>query len=736
MTITARPLTLYSWQGQRILILLCAVAFLDFVDASITNVALPHILTELHFSAQSLQWVPSAYLLTYGGFMLLGGRLADLIGRRTILLVGTTVVGLSSLMGGVAGNAGVFIAARLVQGVGAALMLPAALSTLTTTFTEPRDRRSALGVWAAVAGLASALGILLGGVLTEGPGWRWVMFVNPIACLVVIPAALIFLPRDLRAARTTRFDLLGGALVTAGMVVLVYALVTAPDQGWGSASTWWEFGCAALLLAGFVAVESLTDHPLLPLDIFRVRGLAAANLTGLIGFAGMLSMFYFLTLYMQNVLHYSPIAAGAAYLPLTLGVGVSAGVGSKLLPRAGSRAVICLGALIAAAGLFILGHVPAGGGYLAHILPGLLLVACGVGPVFVGVTTAANAGVEPDRAGLAAAILNSSQQIGGALGLAIFSAVGTARVHQLLATGTPLLDATTSGIRHALLTAAAFAAAAALIALTTANGREDPDTVPVAGLESDRSHTAIGTAPLIRRTDVMDASHEQSRDRILVVGRSPGVLLEAVDILRSKGYRADATNQFDDVLDDYDPTATDIVVFGGMVPPETKQHLREQWAARNPKTTFVQGLAGIAGLIAAQAEGAASAGDAGHQDVAYDATQRVVRLTMDRTLHVVIEAWWATSFTPPEPTSTSLHVLDDDLSEGSHVVPVPGEVPPEASFLTVAVGSAVYAFTVGAMPKSVMRMVPTGGNAVSARPSTGAPALPPVAVVNTGSHDR
>jgi hypothetical protein len=233
----------------------------------------------------------------------------------------------------------------------------------------------------------------------------------------------------------------------------------------------------------------------------------------------------------------------------------------------------------------------------------------------------------------------------------------------------------------------------------------------------------------------MNASPELSRDRILVIGRSPSVLLETVDILRSKGYPADATNQFDHVLEDYDPTATNIVVFGGMVPAETKQYLREQFSARNPDVIFVQGLAGIAGLVAAQVEGAASAGETGDTDVAYDATQRMVRLTVDRPLHVIIEAWWATSLTPPEPKSTSMRVLDAELYEGYHVVPVPGEVPTEASFLTVAVGSAVYAFTVGAMPPSVTRMVPTGGGAAGVTPSPGALALPPVSVVNTRSHD-
>ncbi|MER6357471.1 MFS transporter [Streptomyces sp. NPDC001634] len=477
MTTVPPALTLRSRRGRQILLLLCAVAFLDFVDSSITNVALPHILTALGFTAQSLQWVPSAYMLTYGGFMLLGGRLADLLGRRNVMIAGTAIVGLSSLAGGFAGNEGVFIAARLAQGLGAALMLPAALSTLTTTFTDPRDRQSALGVWAAIAGLSSAVGILLGGVLTEGPGWRWVMFVNPIACVLIIPTVLRLLPRDLPAAQTSRFDVLGSVLATGGMLLLVFALVKAPDQGWGATRTWLELAGAAIILACFVVVERYARDPILPLSIFRVPGLAAANLTGLIGFAGMLSIFYFLTLYMQTVRGYSPIAAGAAYLPLTVAIGFSAGIGAKLLTKVGSRAVICAGAVIAAGGLLLLSRVPVDGSYLPDILPGLLLVAFGVGPVFVGVTSAANAGVEPSRAGLAAAILNSSQQLGGALGLAIFSAVGTARVHHLLAVHTAAHEATTSGIRYALTAGAAFAIAAAVIALTTANTHEDPNEV-------------------------------------------------------------------------------------------------------------------------------------------------------------------------------------------------------------------------------------------------------------------
>jgi EmrB/QacA subfamily drug resistance transporter len=491
-----------SPSGKRLLAVLCAVAFLDFVDASITNVALPHIRTALGFSVQTLQWVPAGYLLTYGGLMLLGGRLADLFGRRRILLVGTALVAGGSLLGGFADGAGVFVAARLGQGAGAALMLPAALSILTTTFTVDRDRHRALGVWGAVAGLSSAAGILLGGVLVEGPGWRWVMFVNPIACALIVPAVLAVLPADRPAARTVRFDLAGSTLVTGAMLLLVFALVEAPTQGWGATSTWLEFSGAAALLAAFVATERLVRDPILPVGTFRIRGLVAANVTGLVGFAGMLTMFFFLTLYMQTVLGYSPIEAGAAYLPLTFAVGVSAGVGAKLLTRIGSRAVICAGALIASGGLLLLSQVPVHGSYLVNILPGLVLVALGVGPVFVGVTAAANAGAPAESAGLVAAILNSAQQIGGALGLAIFSALATSRTSHLLATGLGVHAAATAGFQRALLVGAVFAAVAALISLRTANTHQAPmeaghatpasDTAAERGLPAETSTASLG----------------------------------------------------------------------------------------------------------------------------------------------------------------------------------------------------------------------------------------------------
>jgi EmrB/QacA subfamily drug resistance transporter len=463
-----------SPRGRHLLAVLCAVAFLDFVDASITNVALPHIREALGFSVQTLQWVPSAYLLTFGGLMLLGGRLADLFGRKRMLLIGIAVLGTGSLVGGLAGSSSIFVAARLGQGVGAALMLPAALSTLTTTFAPGADRNRALGIWGAVAGLSSAIGILAGGALVEGPGWRWVMFVIPIACVLIVPAVFAVLPADRPAAKTRRFDLVGSTLVTSGMLLLVFALVKAPTQGWSATATWLDLAGAAALLAAFLVAERFVVDPILPLSTFRIRGLVAANVTGLVGFAGMLTMFFFLTLYMQTVLGYSPLEAGAAYLPLTFGVGVSAGFGAKLVTKVGSRAVICTGALFASGGLLLLAQVPVHGSYLPNILPGLMLVAFGVGPVFVGVTAAANAGATASQAGLIAAIMNSAQQVGGALGLAIFSAIATGRTTHLLATGAGVHTAATAGFDHALLAGAVFAAAAALISLRTANTHQDP----------------------------------------------------------------------------------------------------------------------------------------------------------------------------------------------------------------------------------------------------------------------
>src|SRR5437763_2099410 len=399
-TPTSQTSFLATRRGKLTLALLCAVAFLDFVDASIVNIALPSIRRALHFSVADLQWVPAAYLLTYRGFMLLGGRAADLLGRRRVLVTGVVVIGISSLIGGFADSAGVLIAARLAQGLGAALTLPAALSILTTSFKDGKDRHTALGIWGGIAGIASAVGVLLGGLLTEGPGWRWVMFVNPIAVVFVLIAIVRLIPAERGRARLANFDALGAILATGGMLLLVYALVKAPTVGWGTARTIGELAGALVLLAAFVMSEQRVKNPLAPLSIFRINGLGYADATQLIAFAGFLALFFFLTLYMQTVLGYSPIQTGLAYLPLTFAVGIAATVSSQLVTRFGTRPVIVIGALIAAGGLYWLSRIPVNGSYVSDLLPPMLALSVGAGPALVGVTTAAYAGAPADKAGL------------------------------------------------------------------------------------------------------------------------------------------------------------------------------------------------------------------------------------------------------------------------------------------------------------------------------------------------
>jgi EmrB/QacA subfamily drug resistance transporter len=470
-----------------ILALLCAVAFLDFVDASIINVALPSIRQDLHVSVQNLQWVPSGYLLTYGGFMLLGGRAADLIGRRLVLATGTFVFGASALLGGLAQNAGTVIGSRLAQGVGAAMMLPSALSILTTTFREGPERRKALGAWGGMAGLGSAAGVLLGGLLTQGPGWRWVFLIKPPLCAIVLVGIFVLLEDDRRRGRLVNFDISGALLGTAGALLLVYALVRAPIVGWGSASTIGELAGAVVLLAAFGVNEGRSKNPLLPLSIFRIKGLAAADITQLIGVAGMFAMFFFLTLYMQDILGYSPIRTGLAYLPVTAGVGLAAGLSPRIIGRIGIRPVFAAGTLLAGGGMFWLSQVPIHGTYPADLLPGLMMISVGLGAEFVAATTAANAGVPPQAAGLAAALFNASQWIGGALGLAIFSAIATARTNHLLGSHAAPPVALDSGFHQALIAASIFMLAATLLALRTSSSRGEPEVV-----------VGIGPAPAVQ----------------------------------------------------------------------------------------------------------------------------------------------------------------------------------------------------------------------------------------------
>jgi EmrB/QacA subfamily drug resistance transporter len=461
-------------RGKLTLLLLCAVGFLDFVDTSIVNVALPSIRHDLHFSVQNLQWVLSGYLLTYGGFLLLGGRAADLLGRRRILVAGTTLFAVSSVACGLAQNSGTLVGARLVQGLGAAMMTPAALSILTTSFNEGTDRLKALGAWGALAGLSSGVGVFLGGVLSGGPGWRWVFFVNPPIAALILWATFRLIGDDRRRARLAHFDTGGAVLATGAMLLAIYALVRAPEVGWNTTRTIAELGGVVVLLLLFLANERRNTNPLVPLSIFRIKGLAAADVTQIIAMAGFYSMFFFVTLYMQNVLHFSATRAGASYIPVTVGVAISAGVCSKLFVRTGTRPIMVAGALLAAGGVYWLSRIPVHGSYLTDLLPGLMIMSIGLGAVFVGVQTAANAGVPPDKAGLAAALINASFQLGAALGLAIFSAVATSRTNHLLAGHIAVPEALTSGFHLALLVSSIFLVAAALIALYATNTRGEP----------------------------------------------------------------------------------------------------------------------------------------------------------------------------------------------------------------------------------------------------------------------
>ena len=416
----------------------------------------------------------NGYILTYGGFLLLGGRMADLLGRRRMMITGLVVFAGSSLAGSLAPSSSLLVGARFAQGMGAAMLSPAALSTLTSTFRSTRDRNTALGVWAAVSGVGGAAGVLLGGLLTEGPGWRWVLFINVPFSVVAFVGAFALLNRDRRrAVRLVNFDALGAFLVTGGMLLLVYTLVTAPDIGWSSERTIAGLAGAAMLLGAFVANERRVTNPLVPLSILRVKGVAAADATQMVAIAGILPMFFFLTLYMQTVLDYSPIQTGLAYLPLTGGFILAAGVSSQLFARIGTKPIVVLGTLMAAGGLYWLSRIPVDGSYVSDILPGLLTVSVGMGTVFTGLTTAANAGVDADKAGLAAGLLNTGQQLGTALGLAILSALATARTTSLLhAAHVGLAQAATDGYQRALLAGAGLVLAATIIALLTPNSRQ------------------------------------------------------------------------------------------------------------------------------------------------------------------------------------------------------------------------------------------------------------------------
>src|SRR4051794_32779344 len=463
------------------LVLLSAAQFVVVLDASIVNVALPSIQKALDFTDSNLQWVVNAYTLTFGGFLLLGGRAADLFGRRRVFIFGLFVFSLASLAGGLAQSEGWLIAARAVQGLGAAIISPAALSIVTTTFAEGDERNKALGVWGAVAGAGGAAGVLLGGILTDTLGWEWVLFVNvPIGL-----GAAALTPRliaESRAPERTGFDLAGAVSVTAGLALLIYTVVGTSDHGWTSARTLIGFAVAALLIVGFVVREATTKHPLVRLGIFRSRTLSSANVVGLLTGASLFAMFFFISLYLQQVLGYSPLRTGFAYLPLAVTIFLSAGGASVLVQRLGVRPVLTVGLLFVAGGLVLFSRVDAGGSYLGDVLVPSVLVAVGLGLSFVSQTIAAVAGVRGEEAGLASGLINSAQQVGGAIGLAILSTLATERTTDMLAGGATRDSALVEGFQRAFAIGAGFAVAGAIVAFLFVRPTRVPEgeAVPVA----------------------------------------------------------------------------------------------------------------------------------------------------------------------------------------------------------------------------------------------------------------
>ena len=463
------------------LVLLSAAQFVVVLDASIVNVALPSIQNALHFSPENLQWVVNAYTLTFGGFLLLGGRAADLFGRRRVFIGGLILFSLASLAGGLAQSEGWLIAARAVQGLGAAIISPAALSIVTTTFAEGAERNKALGVWGAVAGAGGAAGVLLGGILTDGLGWEWVLFVNvPIG--LAAAAITPLLVAESRAPERHGFDVLGAVTVTAGLALLIYSVVGTTEHGWGATRTLVGFAVAALLLAAFLVRETTARSPLIRLGILRARTLASANLVGLFTGGSLFAMFFFISLYLQRVLGYSPLKTGFAYLPLAVTIFLSAGAASALVQRLGVRTTLVTGLLFVTVGLLLFSRVDAGGSYLGDVLAPSVIVAVGLGFSFVSQTLAATNGVRASEAGLASGLINTSQQVGGALGLAVLSTLATTRTQDVAATGASAPSALVEGFQLAFLVAAGIAFVGALIAIVGIRVQHVPagEAVPVA----------------------------------------------------------------------------------------------------------------------------------------------------------------------------------------------------------------------------------------------------------------
>ena len=459
------------WQA---LALVCVAFFMTVLDVSIVNVALPSIGRSLHFSDTGLQWVITAYAITFGGFLLLGGRAGDILGRKRMFLVGVAIFSAASLLCGFAGSTGVLIAARAIQGFGAAIVSPATLSIITTTFEEGAERNKALGIWGAMGGSGAAAGVLFGGILVKYLGWEWIFFVNvPVGALVL--ALTPGIVRESRAPDVGRnFDAIGACSVTGGLALLVYAISKAPVDGWGDATTIALLIAAAALIVFFVVWETRTKNPLMPLSIFRIRTLAGANVVALLLGASIFADFFILTQYVQYVLHYSPLKTGITFLATAGTVVVVAGLSQWLCTKIGVKPVLVAGMTLNTAALIWYTQIPVDGNYVHDLLGGYLLFGVGLAFAFIPVSIAALAGVGPREAGLASGLLNTAQQVGGAIGVAIATSVAVSQTTHLLQTGGSQAAALTSGYSRAFWVIAGISAAGVLAALVLVRSDEVP----------------------------------------------------------------------------------------------------------------------------------------------------------------------------------------------------------------------------------------------------------------------
>ena len=467
----------------RILAVVATAFFMTILDVSIVNVALPSIGKDLHFSQENLQWVITAYAIAFGGFLLLGGRAADLLGRRRVFFAGVILFTAASLVCGLSQSEGMLISARAVQGLGAAIISPAALSIVMTSFEEGPERNKALGIWGALGGSGAAVGVLAGGVLTKYLGWEWIFFVNvPIGALVLALTPGI-VPESRREGAERRYDALGAVLVSGGLALLVYTISRAPIVGWGTARTILLLIASGALLVAFLVNESRVKDPLMPFSIFRVRTLAGANVVGWLLGGVLFANFFLLTLYVQDVLGYSALKTGVTFVATAGTAVISAGVAQALTTRFGPKPIIVIGLVLLTGGMIWYSQIPVHGSYVSDLLPGYLMVGVGIAFAYVPVSIAALAGVPEREAGLASGLINTSQQIGGAVGVAVASTVFTTRFNTLTDEGQPIPTALTHGYAAAFWALAVFGVLAIVAALTLIRREEiaeSPATAPVA----------------------------------------------------------------------------------------------------------------------------------------------------------------------------------------------------------------------------------------------------------------